>query len=68
MRPEDPLLSETELAKYLGLSLSTTRRMRYAGTGPPVSWLGRRPFYRKSAVDRWVNEGGTKRKGVGREP
>jgi predicted DNA-binding transcriptional regulator AlpA len=63
MQPEDPLMSEVELAKYLRLSLSTVRRMRYASTGPPVSWLGRRPFYRRSAVDRWIAEGGTRRGG-----
>jgi DNA-binding Xre family transcriptional regulator len=37
---EAELMSEKELAAYLGLSLSTVRRLRYAGEGPPVTWLG----------------------------
>ncbi len=57
----DELLAEKQLAEYLGLSLSTVRRLRYAGTGPPVVWLGSRPRYRRSDVDEWLAAGGTKR-------
>lgn len=56
----DELLAEKQLAEYLGLSLSTVRRLRYAGTGPPVVWLGARPRYRRSDVDAWLAAGGTK--------
>lgn len=56
----DELLTEKQLAEYLGLSLSTVRRLRYAGTGPPVVWLGSRPRYRRSDVDAWLAAGGTK--------
>jgi excisionase family DNA binding protein len=59
----DALLTEAELAQYLKLSLSTVRRMRYAGTGPAVVWLGARPRYRKSDVDAWLAAGGSRGKG-----
>jgi excisionase family DNA binding protein len=48
------MMSEKELATYLGLSLSTVRRLRYAGEGPPVTWLGKRPRYRRASVNAWL--------------
>jgi excisionase family DNA binding protein len=54
-------MTEKRLAEYLGLSLSTVRRLRYTGTGPPVVWLGARPRYRRADVDEWLAAGGTKR-------
>ena len=64
----DAILTEAELAQYLKLSLSTVRRMRYAGTGPAVVWLGARPRYRKSDVDAWLAAGGSRGKGKRRAP
>jgi predicted DNA-binding transcriptional regulator AlpA len=53
--PVDNLLTERDLAVYLGLSLPTLQRMRAAGTGPQFVQLSqRRIAYRRSAVDAWL--------------
>lgn len=54
-------MTEKELAEYLGVSLSTARRLRFTDTGPPVVWLGSRPRYRRPDVDAWLAAGGSKR-------
>jgi len=49
------LLSERELASYLGVSIDTIRRWRRKNEGPPYLMAGpRRPRYRKSEVDAWL--------------
>jgi predicted DNA-binding transcriptional regulator AlpA len=52
---KDTLLTERDLAVYIGLSLPTLQRMRAAGTGPQFVQLSqRRIAYRRSAVDAWL--------------
>ncbi len=49
------LLTERDLAVYLGLSLPTLQRQRAAGTGPRFIQLSeRRIAYRRSDVDAWL--------------
>jgi predicted DNA-binding transcriptional regulator AlpA len=53
----DPILSEEDLAKWLDTSRPTLQRQRSAGSGPPFVQLSeRRIGYRKSAVERWLEE------------
>jgi excisionase family DNA binding protein len=52
--PDDPLLTEQELADYCRVSLRTVQRWRAEGTGPPVLWAGDRPRYRREDVDTWL--------------
>jgi excisionase family DNA binding protein len=52
--PDDPLLTEQELADYCRVSLRTVQRWRAEGTGPPVLWAGDRPRYRREDVDAWL--------------
>jgi excisionase family DNA binding protein len=49
------LLSEQELADYLGVHVDTVRRWRRIGTGPPVAWVGTKPRYRPSQVEQWLD-------------
>jgi excisionase family DNA binding protein len=57
---ENALLTERELADCLKVSLTTVRRLRRTGKGPPVVWVGRQPRYRKQDVDAWIAAGGGK--------
>jgi len=52
---DSSLLSSSELANFLGVSLATLERWRRHGEGPPFIRIGRRRIaYRPSAVRRWV--------------
>lgn len=54
---DEPLLVEADVAARLGLSLSTVRRLRRRGEGPPAVPLGGRLIrYRWGTVQRWLNE------------
>jgi len=50
----DDYLSTEQLATELGLTPLTLVRWRALGKGPPVTWIGRRLFYRKEAVQKWL--------------
>jgi predicted DNA-binding transcriptional regulator AlpA len=51
----DTLLSERDLALYVGLSLPTLQRMRSYGGGPRFVRLSeRRIAYRKSDIEAWL--------------
>lgn len=53
----EKLLTEEQLAEYLGESIKTTRKRRYRGDGPPVVKLSARALrYRPSAVEQWLTE------------
>jgi excisionase family DNA binding protein len=52
--PDEPLLTEQELAEYCRVSLRTVQRWRNEGTGPPALWAGDRPRYRRDEVDAWL--------------
>ena len=47
-------LSRTELAADLGVCERTLIRWNILGEGPPVSRIGRRPMYRRAAVQAWL--------------
>jgi excisionase family DNA binding protein len=49
------LMSEQELADYIGVHVTTVRRWRREGTGPPVHWARTRPRYRLAEVDAWLD-------------
>jgi hypothetical protein len=54
----DDLLSgywnEDEQAAQLGKSKQTLRVWRAKGEGPPVTWVGRSPYYEKAASRAWL--------------
>ena len=50
----DDYLTTEQLATELDLTPLTLVRWRALGKGPPVTWLGRRLFYRKGAVQKWL--------------
>lgn len=61
----DPLLTEKELAGWLGVSLPSLQRMRSNGTGPRYIQLSRRRLaYRKSDVEVWLSSRTTNRVGA----
>jgi predicted DNA-binding transcriptional regulator AlpA len=59
----EALLTESELADRLHLSLGTVKRMRYSGAGPPFLRLGGRIRYDPAAVREWLREQGRERRG-----
>jgi predicted DNA-binding transcriptional regulator AlpA len=52
--PTKTRLNAEEAAEYVGLSVSTMRAWRAAGTGPASYKIGRRVFYDIAELDRWV--------------
>jgi len=50
----DDYMTTEKLATELDLTPLTLVRWRALGKGPPVTWLGRRLFYRKGAVQKWL--------------
>ena len=52
----DDYLTEDELAKELDLAPRTLQRWRRQRTGPPVTFIGRVPYYRVEGVRVWLLE------------
>jgi predicted DNA-binding transcriptional regulator AlpA len=53
----DPIYSEQFVSKWTNTSRPTLQRQRSNGSGPPFVQLSeRRIGYRKSAVERWLEE------------
>jgi predicted DNA-binding transcriptional regulator AlpA len=50
----DPILPERDTAQYIEWSVSTLRKSRLTGDGPPFLKLGKSVRYRKSDVDQWL--------------
>ena len=50
----DPLLTTDEAARHVRLSPRTLERYRVTGEGPEYLKVGRRVFYRLSALDEWL--------------
>lgn len=50
-----PLASRLEVARYLGLPLSTLERWARLRTGPEYLRIGRHTRYRWADVDAWVD-------------
>jgi predicted DNA-binding transcriptional regulator AlpA len=51
---QQPLLTQHQVSKQLGLSERTLERLRVSGDGPPFAKLGKRVFYRQSDLDDWI--------------
>lgn len=47
-------LTPEELANQLGKSARTLARWRRLKEGPPVTYVGRNPHYRREAVRQWL--------------
>jgi excisionase family DNA binding protein len=58
---EPRLLTQDELARYLGVKPGTLSAWRYRGQGPPAVKVGHLVRYRPQDVNAWLNE----RLGVG---
>jgi excisionase family DNA binding protein len=50
------LLTTVEAAKLLRVGPATLNRWRWDGTGPPFVKLGRKVFFQRETLDRWVAE------------
>ncbi len=50
------LLNTEEAAESLRMSAITLHRWRKAGKGPPYIEMGRKVYYRRVDLDRWVEE------------
>lgn len=57
----DEYFTDAELCNELGVSHHTTRRWRLERIGPPVTYIRRKPHYRKTAAREWL----LAREGVG---
>lgn len=55
------LLTQAELAEYLGKSLAWCERARWEGAGPKFIKLGRHVRYRVADVLAWIDECGEAR-------
>lgn len=51
---DDPLLTHQESAARLRKPVATLTDWRYRRTGPDYIRMGRSIYYRRSALDRWV--------------
>jgi predicted site-specific integrase-resolvase len=49
---DDPIISEPECAKYIGVSIVTLRRMRWAGKIAYVQITDKRLGYRRSTANK----------------
>jgi excisionase family DNA binding protein len=49
------LLNTTEAAEVLRLGVATLHRWRKAGKGPVFVEMGRKVYYRRADLDRWVD-------------
>jgi predicted DNA-binding transcriptional regulator AlpA len=49
-------ISRLDLAQELDLSVETLRRWEAQRTGPPSVRAGRKVFYRRAAVEEWLEE------------
>ena len=58
MQPKSNLLDEyltpAELAAELGVCTKTLDRWRVTGSGPPITKIGRKPFYSRESVRGWL--------------
>lgn len=62
-RPLDPtLLTRTEAASYIGVSVSALAHWACQGRGPTHQVLGKSSYYRRADLDEWI----TGRAGRGR--
>jgi excisionase family DNA binding protein len=56
MRTDEQLMSVQELARYLGVPAGTLYQWRYRREGPPGFRVGRHLRYRRSDVQKWIEQ------------
>lgn len=49
-------MTRDELGAYLGKEPRTLERWDRLRSGPPVTYVGQRPLYRREAVETWLRE------------
>lgn len=54
--PSDEFLTTEQLAELLQVPVQTCRAWRHYGTGPKGVRLGRHVRYRRTDVDRWIED------------
>jgi hypothetical protein len=47
-------LTEQELANQLSVTIRSLQLWKVNRTGPPLTQIGKRPYYRKDAVAAWL--------------
>lgn len=52
----DELLAPPDVADHLGVPERTLSQWRYLGKGPEYMKIGRHIRYRKSALERWLDQ------------
>ena len=57
MTKRNDLLTTMEAAAYVRLSHRTLERYRVTGEGPTFVKLGRRVFYPRAELDKWIRNG-----------
>ena len=62
----DDYFSDAELCAELNVKPRTTKSWRDARTGPPVTYITGKPFYRKESTRAWLlkREGRSLRRGA----
>jgi hypothetical protein len=50
----DDYYSDPELADDLGVTIRTTKSWRDKRTGPPVTYIKGKPYYRKVSAREWL--------------
>ncbi|TXI76866.1 MAG: DNA-binding protein [Flavobacteriales bacterium] len=50
------LLNTAEAAEVLRVAAITLHRWRNSGKGPPYVEMGRKVYYRRADLDRWIEE------------
>jgi hypothetical protein len=50
----DDYLSRAKLAQEIGRTERTLARWAAQGIGPPITWLGRTPYYHAASVRAWL--------------
>lgn len=51
---KDPFLTNERAAEYLGVSPRTTEKWRCNGEGPKYTLIGKRPMYRVSSLEEYI--------------
>jgi hypothetical protein len=47
-------IGEAELAQQLNIGLRTLRSWRTNGIGPPITYIGRKPYFHRESVRGWL--------------
>ncbi|EIC20818.1 helix-turn-helix domain-containing protein [Thiorhodovibrio frisius] len=54
MALEGEYLEEDSAAAYLGVTRRTLQRWWSERIGPPRTYIGRKPWYRRAALQKWL--------------